>query len=222
MFLSEAADPKVLIQKALTGDPASVRALVDRLAPVISRRVSAALWSRRGKRSVAQEVADLSQDVFLALFQADGKALRAWDPARGMSLDSFVGLLAQHQVISILRSGRTSPWREDPTEIEDLERSGAQPSSPETVVASRESLRVLLDRLRETLSPRGLELFQRIIVDEESVDHLIATTGLTSDAIYQWKTRLLRTIRSLASEIGGPVSSGSGPTARMVKGVPQT
>jgi RNA polymerase sigma-70 factor (ECF subfamily) len=220
--LPDPQDQKLLIERALAGDSASVRVLVDALAPVISRRVAATLWLRKGRRSVAQEVADLSQDVFLALFQSDGKALRAWDPARGMSLDSFVGLLAQHQVISILRSGRTSPWRDDPTEIEDLERMGAFATTPEAIVGSRESLHLLLDRLRETLSPRGLELFQRIIVNEEPIDHLIATTGLTGDAIYQWKTRLLRAIRALAAEIGGPALSGKAASLRIVKGAPQS
>ena len=180
------------------------------------------LWSRKGKRSAAQEVADLSQDVFLALFQADGKALRAWDPARGMSLDSFVGLLAQHQVISILRSGRTSPWRDDPTEIEELERTGPPDSTPEGIVGSRETIVLLLDRLRATLSPRGLELFQRIVVDEEPIDRLIATTGMTGDAIYQWRSRLLRTARALAAEISAPVMSGKPTVPRIVKGAPQS
>jgi DNA-directed RNA polymerase specialized sigma24 family protein len=220
--LPEAQDPLFLIQQALAGDPVSVRALVDRLSPVISKRVAATLWQRSRKRNVAQETDDMVQDVFLALFQSDGKALRAWDPARGMSLDSFVGLLAQHQVISILRSGRTSPWREEPTEIEHLEESGASAPSAEGVVSSRQDLRTLLDRLRETLSPRGMELFQRIIVDEEPLDSLATTTGLTRDAIYQWKSRLHRTIRVLAAEMEGPVVSERLPNLRMVKRAPQT
>lgn len=164
----------------------------------------------------------MSQDVFLALFQTDGKALRAWDPARGMSLESFVGLLAQHQVISILRNGRTSPWREEPTEIEHLEQIGATAATPESVVSSREDLRSLLDRLRENLSPRGMELFQRIIIDEEPIDNLMAATGLSRDAIYQWKTRLHRTIRVLAAETGTTAMSEKAPSLRIVKGAPQT
>ena len=99
---------------------------------------------------------------------------------------------------------------------------GVPATTPEAIVGSRESLRVLLDRLSETLSPRGLELFHRIIVNEESIDHLVATTGLTGDAIYQWKTRLLRTIRALAGEIGGPVVSGNAASLRIVKGAPQS
>jgi RNA polymerase sigma-70 factor (ECF subfamily) len=118
-----------------------------------------------------------------------------------MSFDNFVGLLAHHQVISILRSNRTSPWREEPTEAEEIEPLGAPTANPEAITSSREDLRLLLDRLRETLSPRGLELFQRLIVDEEPLEELAARTGMTRDALYQWKSRLLRTVRSLAAEI---------------------
>jgi DNA-directed RNA polymerase specialized sigma24 family protein len=208
-----------LIQQALAGDAASVRALVDRLSPVVSKRVAATLWLRARKRNVAQDAVDITQDVFLALFRADGKALRAWDPARGMSLENFVGLLTQHQVISILRSGRTSPWREESSESDQqLEAVGAPGPSPEAVVSSRENLRALLDRLRENLSPRGLELFQRIIIDEEPIETLTATTGLTREAIYQWKSRLHRTIRSLATEADISKMSERPPSLRMVKG----
>lgn len=220
--MPEEQNPHVLIQQALAGDPPSVRALVDRLSPVVSKRVAATLWRLGNRRNVPQDAADMVQDVFLALFQADGKALRAWDPTRGMSLDSFVGLLTQHQVVSILRSGRTSPWREEPRETEHFEALGAPAASPETITSSREDLRSLLDRLRETLSPRGLELFQRIIIDEEPLETLAATTGLTRDAIYQWKSRLIRTVRTLASEIGVPAVSEMPAKLRIVKGAPQT
>jgi RNA polymerase sigma factor (sigma-70 family) len=215
--VSEAEDPRHLIQRALAGDRASVRALVDRLSPTISRRVAATLWQRSPKRNVAQDSVDMVQEVFLALFQADGKALRAWDPERGMSLDSFVGLLAQHQVISLLRSGRTSPWREELSETAEQQEAAASSPSPEAVVSSREGLRVLLDRLQERLSPRGLELFQRLIVDEEPIETLSAVTGLTPDALYQWKRRLLKLIRSLALEMSVPKMSDQPLELRIAK-----
>lgn len=220
--MSETDDPQVLIGRALAGDAVSVRALVDRLSPVISKRVAATLWRRTHGRQVAQEVDDMTQDVFLSLFQADGKALRAWDPARGMSLDGFVGMLAQHQVISILRNGRTSPWREEPTESDKFDDLGTSTLTPEAVISSREDLRTLLDRLRDSLSPRGLELFQRIIVDEEPLEELAAQTGLTRDAIYQWKSRLLRTIRKLASENGEPAVSETATPRRNAGEAPPT
>jgi DNA-directed RNA polymerase specialized sigma24 family protein len=220
--LPEPDDLRDLIQQALAGQPDSVRTLVERLSPVIAKRVAATLWQRRPKGNIPQESADMIQEVFLSLFQTQGKALRAWDPARGMSLDSFVGLLAQHQVISLLRNGRTSAWREEPTESEQMDTFPGPARTPDSIISSRDYLRHLLDRVRDNLSPRGLELFQRIIIDEEAVETLIADTGLTRDALYQWKSRLLRLVRTLSSEIDAPRMSEPAMALRMVKGAPQT
>ena len=107
--MTDTDDERSLILQALTGDAASVRALVDKLSPIVARRVTATLWHRTRGRNVAQDADDMIQEVFVSLFQSDGKALRAWDPERGMSLERFVGMLAQHQTISILRNGRTTP-----------------------------------------------------------------------------------------------------------------
>lgn len=217
-------DAQALIGHALAGEPAAVRSLVDRLSPIIARRVTATLWRVRSARraNVRQDAADLIQDVFLSLFQNDGKALRAWDPRRGMSLDSFVGLLAQHQVISLLRSGRISPWREDPLDTDEVAEIDSAAPTPEALFSSREKLSALLERVRQSLSPRGLELFQRMFIDEEPIEQLVAATGMTRDALYQWRSRLQRTIRALASE--GDVSSVSdrGGSERMVNRMPPT
>ena len=91
---TEAQDFRDIINKALAHEPASVRALVDKLSPVIERRVAFTLWQRISRRDVRQEVKDMTQAVFLSLFEDDGKALRAWDPDRGSPLESFVSLLA--------------------------------------------------------------------------------------------------------------------------------
>jgi RNA polymerase sigma factor (sigma-70 family) len=205
-----AEDPRDLVRKALARDPASVRALVERLSPVIERRVAATLWQRSGRRDVRQEVKDMTQAVFLSLFEEDGKALRAWDPARGSALEGFVALLAHRQVISILRRGRTSPWPDEPKESEWLEAIPADVPLPEQIVASREHLRALLDRVREELSPLGLEMFQRLIVDEEPLDEVGAKLGKSADALYQWRSRLLRRVKQLSAEIlAKPASAAS-------------
>lgn len=211
-----------LIRRALTGETASVRALVARLSPIIERRVAATLWKRERKRNIPQEVDDIAQEVLLSLFQSDGKTLRSWDPARGMSLDRFVGMLAQHQTISILRNGRTSPWRDEPTALEKLEKMDAWDVTPEAVTISRQSLQVLLDRMRATLSPRGLVLFQRIVVDAEPLDAVMAAEGLSQAAAYQWKSRLLQTMRSLAEDFRSRPLSERSPGLRIGKRVPQT
>jgi DNA-directed RNA polymerase specialized sigma24 family protein len=191
-------------------DSGAVRALVDRLTPVVQARVTRALLRRRGesgRRDVRQEVEDLTQEVFVALFRNRGQALRSWDPARGLSLENFVGLLAQHQVASILRSGRACPWTDVPTEATILDgQLQAEPSAaPDRVAASREELESLLAQVRAKLSPRGLVLFWRLLVREEPIEAVAAQTGMTAEAIYAWRSRLGRLARSMA---GGAPASG--------------
>jgi RNA polymerase sigma factor (sigma-70 family) len=215
---TEAEDLRELIRRALARDPASVQQLVDRISPVIERKVAATLWQRSIRRDPRQDVRDMTQAVFVSLFEDDGKALRAWDPARGCPFDAFISLLAHRQVISILRRGKTSPWPDEPTESEKLDRIEADSPAPEELVGSREHLRVLLDRLREELSPAGLELFQRLIVDEEPLEQLSRQTGKTQQALYQWRSRLLRRARELSSEILAAGTSEAAGERRIAEG----
>src|SRR5215471_16061481 len=96
---SDVADGE-LVKAALAGDRRATEDLVGRLARVIQVRVGVALLRRRHAargRTLAQEVEDLMQEVFAALFEQDGRVLRRWDPARGLSLKSYVGLVAERE-----------------------------------------------------------------------------------------------------------------------------
>lgn len=194
---------RALLDRALMGDAAATRELVRAVLPVVQVRIARVLVRRRaGKsRDVRQEVEDLAQDVFATLFEHDGRVLRAWDSERGLSLASFCGLIAEREAASILRSGRRSPWTEDATASDDLEKDAGVVPDAELRVASREHLELLTERLREELSPRGLEMFQRLLVEEETVESICASTGMTADAVYAWKSRLSKLARKLAAEI---------------------
>jgi RNA polymerase sigma factor (sigma-70 family) len=201
----EAAD---LVRRALAGDPAALNKLVAVLTPVIQARVTRTLLAHRhrlaGGRVVRQDVEDLSQDVFLALFSRDAHVLRDWQPGWGLSLQNFVGLVAERQVLSFLRSGRRNySWKEDPilTE-EELERESPE-IGPEDFAASRELLSLLLDRLREELSPLGWQMFELLFVQELSQVEVEAATSLSADAVYQWRRRLRLLARKLLAEISG-------------------
>ena len=126
----------------------------------------------------------------MALFTDDAKALKAWNPALGLSLANFVGLLAQRKVASILRSKRRMPWTEEPSDdaLENVSR-GSEPGA-DAQAGSRELLQRLFEHLQASLSPRGLELFYRLYVDEQSIEDVCAQTGLNASSVYQWKSRL--------------------------------
>lgn len=190
------------LEVALSGDTSALAELVDRLTPVVQTRVARSLRrrDRLGSRSVRQEVEDLSQEVFVALFADDAKVLRSWDPARGLSLANFVGFVAERQVASILRTGKRNPWREDPTLTEELD--GADPApDPHHAATSRQILRRLLLRLEEVLSPLGRHLFELIYLQEKSVSEVERETGLGSDAVYAWRSRLRRLARRNLAEL---------------------
>jgi RNA polymerase sigma factor (sigma-70 family) len=198
-------EPAGLVRRALSGDPTALTGLVAALTPVIQARVARTLLARRfrlaGGRDVRQEVEDLSQDVFLALFSRDGHVLRAWQAERGLSLENFVGLIAERQVLSFLRSGRRNPWKEDASFTAEELETEAPESGPEAVAASREHLALLLDRLREELSPLGWRLFELLFVQELSQAEVEAASGLSADAVYAWRSRLRRLSQKLLAEL---------------------
>jgi RNA polymerase sigma-70 factor (ECF subfamily) len=204
-----------LLEQALAGNQAALSRLVERLTPVIQARVARSLL-RTGRGAgprLRQEMKDLVQQVFLALFDDGGRILAGWDASRGLSLDNFVGLVAERQVISILRSGKRDPWKEDPTLVEEMD--GPSPEAdPEEAAASREELERLLERLRQTLSPLGWQLFDLLYLQDRSVKEVEDATGLSADAVYAWRSRLRRLARSL---LGERVSERA-PRERMTKG----
>lgn len=203
-----AAAERAFLKRALAGDHAAVARLVERLTPVVHARAARALL-RAGRGAgprLRQELKDLVQEVFLALFEAGGRILESWAPERGLSLENFVGLVTERQVISILRSGKRDPWREDPTLASELD--GASPDvGPEAAAASKQTLERLLERLRACLSPLGWQLFELLYLQERSVSEVEHSTGLSSAAVYAWRSRLRRLARRL---VDGPMSESDG------------
>ena len=200
-----------LVRSALAGDPTALNRLVAVLTPVVQARVARTLLAHRfllaGGRDLRQEVEDLSQDVFLKLFSRDAHVLRSWQAELGLSLENFVGMVAEREVWSFLRSGRRNPRKEDPSiPLEELKAEVLEPG-PEKVATIREHLGLLLDRLREELSPLGWWLFELLFVQELSVNEVRDASGLSADAVYAWRSRL----RSLARKLEAEMSGNTGP-----------
>jgi RNA polymerase sigma-70 factor (ECF subfamily) len=192
------------VGRALAGDERALSRLVQALTPVIQSRVARGLLLRRkgasAGRDIRQEVEDLTQEIFLLLFAEGGKVLRSWQPERGLGLLNFVGLVAERQTASILRSGKRSPWKEDPTLPEELEQA-APGRGPEEITASREQLKLLLHRLTEELSPLGRHLFDLLFLRELPFEEVTRQTGMTPDAVYAWRSRLRRLAGRLLGEL---------------------
>lgn len=190
-----------VVAAALSGDPVAVRRLVALLTPVVKYRAGLALLRLRpgGIVDHAQEVQDLTQEILLQLFKDGGRLLRTWDPSKGASLRTFVGLVAQRRAISILRSRSGVERLSD--DLSEIESEAANATPVDAVMASRQELQLILSRLQARLSPLGLELFYRLLCYQESIDQICASTGLSANAVYIWRNRLVKLVQVLAEEI---------------------
>jgi RNA polymerase sigma factor (sigma-70 family) len=197
-------DPwKSTLEQALGGDRQSIGVLIDGLGPVIQARVVRVL--RRlggvGRRDLRQEMEDLTQDVFAQLFAERGRALAAWDAERGLSLPNYVGLIAERHVYSLFRVDKRRPFREQATEAAAFERRGGGEPGPERTTASRQLLDRLLDRMRDSVTPLGLQIFQLAYVQEKEVADVARLCGITEDAVYIWRSRLRKRAAELLEEL---------------------
>ena len=191
-----------LIRHALNGDPDALGELVNRLTPVIQARVRRSLLRNRSGLESADPrelLKDLVQEVFLSLWRNEGAALRSWDPAKGASLENFVGLIAERKVIAHLRR-RSLPVASNPPEDHvlgpELRRAG-----PEHGTVSKHLLRALIEHLRKDLSPLGFTLFELLFIWEGTVREVSADLGMKPDAVRKWRTRLRAAAHRWLNEI---------------------
>lgn len=208
-------DLAAVLPRALDGEAGALGTLIAAFTPVVQARAARALARRARSRDVRQELEDMTQEVLCALFRNDGKILRAWDAARGLSLLNYVGLVAEREVGHVLASGRRTPWALDPTEDGALEATASGAPSVEDRVASQELFDRIHARLVAELGPKGLEVFRLLVVEETSFEDAAAITGLSTGALYTWRSRLLKRARELRDEMeattGNPDGRGIPP-----------
>lgn len=199
MSAPQAATPE-LVARAIARDAAAVRALVGALGPVIHGRIAKALYRRRAGRDIQDELEDMTQEVFLHLFDDDAKVLRSWDAERS-PLGAFVSLIADHHVFSKFRSRARRPWSNDIDELPEPDLHASDVHSPELRVSSRQALDAMLERLRAELSPKGFDVFVRLYVEEQSIERVSQDLGMSADALYAWRSRLSKLVRGFATDL---------------------
>lgn len=191
-----------LVARALAGDFEAQGRLVDKLSSEIHWSVAKMLrrW-RTGPaagRHLRQEVEDMVQEVFLELFEDDGKTLRSWDPQR-LPLEAFVGYVARIRTAEVLRS-RRSPWREEPNPPEDLPVETLR-RNPEHETLSHDELRKVHLCLTAGFQPEDAHLFELFFLRQVSPQEAAAATGRSVAAVYKWRSRLYQRARKCREEV---------------------
>ncbi|WP_437678118.1 hypothetical protein [Sorangium sp. So ce131] len=191
-----------LLTSALSGEVQSLRTMIAALTPVIHARVGRALHRRRARSAPADRKDDLVQDVFVELFRDGSRALRAWDPARGLSLANWVGLIADQRVAAAFRCRRRN-LDAAALPLDDAPEEGARSGDdPEAAVLARDQLERHLGQLRAELSPLGLSLLEALVLEEEPIASVCARTGMSTSAVQAWSSRLRRRLAELGGERG--------------------
>lgn len=199
---SETADA-MLVRAALEGDETACEELVIRLTPIIQRRVSRALAVCRATRasgSQRSDLLDLTQQMLLLLFEERGRVLVSWDPERGLSLNNFVGLVAEREALTVLRSGRRSAWAETPTG-DDILNAYRDESKSENVVSARDELTSIWRRLEGQLSPRGIALFRALMVEELPIEKVCEAFQMSATAVYNFRSRVRQRVREIRDSL---------------------
>ncbi len=197
----EAASDERVLARALADDRAALSELASRLAPIIRQRVARVLRRRGGAGQPRCALDDLTQEVFVRLLASDRRALRARDPARGLSVSRFVAMIAEREASSVLDSQRRTP-RSDGLELHaDLDEvHGAEEPGEQRQIA-RDLAVKLCEGLHAWLSPRGRALFQLLYVRDEPLEAVARRFGMPRSAVYAWRSRVGKRARELLDEL---------------------
>ncbi|PZR15420.1 MAG: hypothetical protein DI536_08185 [Archangium gephyra] len=181
-----------LIAAVSRKDRGATRTLVERLFPVVRARVRLVQARRSDLRAL--DTNDLIQQVFVVLLEADARQLAQWDPARGASLEGFVGMVTEREVGN---AGQRAGARQRFEVMTDAPADAAlDASSPEAQTSARDAVSRLGAFLDAQLPPRGRVVLKCLYSDGLDADETARALGVNRQVVYNWQHR----IRSLARE----------------------
>ncbi len=203
--MSEKADiPPDLVARALAGEEVACRALVDALTPVFQQEAARALRhsGQSTGRNLRQEVTDLTQEIFLSLFERDARALREWRPDGGRGLLTYLRVFARYQAVSLMRTQRRNPYTERPTDLGAPEAAGlaGQDRDLERRLQDRDTVAALGRRVEREMSELDQRLFHDLFVAERSNEEIAADLAITPGVLYKRIHRLRERLKDLLGE----------------------
>jgi len=198
----------LFVQAVVGRDASACKEAVLRFTPIIQRRVArrcnyyGSVLRLPMHRS---RMLDLVQEVLVVLFERDARVLNSWNPSRGLSLNNFVGLVAEREVSSVASSARRSAWAESVVDDNLLEVSDCVDSF-EGEVSSRDEFLKIWQRLKQELSPRALAIFDALLVQERSIEEVCESFDTTPNALYVFRTRIRERVKHIRQSLNRPRS----------------
>jgi RNA polymerase sigma factor (sigma-70 family) len=153
------------------------------------------LLSRTAVGELVQHRDDLTQASMLYLYENGGKVLRSWDPAGGMSLSSFVGLVVRRRVFRIFRYKRSNPTAANSLPPADIDKilEAAPPAlgSFEEEIAEASNLVAVRKCVNSSeISERDRRLYRAFYIEERPTIDISMEEKLSQDGIHQALKRM--------------------------------
>ena len=206
--LPEATDPTMeLLRACIRGDIAARRRLVEEYSGIVSYGVTV-IFQQFGRPSRKEEIEDLCQDVFLALFDQDARKLRQYQGRNGCSLASWIRVVANRLTIDRLRREGRTVSLDDPNNVESSRVREAEPDAkpgPEPLVAEAQRAAKVREMIGQ-LPPKDQLFVQLFYFQGLPIEEVAQTIGITTNAAYVRKMRLHEKLRRLVSgRFGGEI-----------------
>ncbi|MEQ8981912.1 MAG: sigma-70 family RNA polymerase sigma factor [Deltaproteobacteria bacterium] len=186
-------DDRQIVRRAFADeDEEALEQLLCRLVPIIRARAARAL--RRGPIG-AHDVADLVQEIWIALIADGGRRLLTYDPAHGLTLEGFVGLIAEREIASMQRKVLAKKRGGDLRIVSDDGLTvAACGGNPEDEAVTNDLAARLAAHLDAQLPVRGRLVWRLAFNDGQSTAEVARNMGVSQQVVYNWQHK----IRALA------------------------
>ncbi|MFN4257655.1 MAG: RNA polymerase sigma factor [Gemmataceae bacterium] len=179
-----------LLRCVQANDPAAWQRIVSLYSPLIFH------WCQRAGLQAA-DAADVSQEVFRAVAHAIG-AFRRDRP--GDSFRGWLRVITRNKLRDWARQRQLEVPAVGGAELLDLlghQDDNAKPTADPADVAedSQLLLRRALELIQAEFEERRWQAFWRVTIEDQSPDQVALDLGMTANAVYLAKSRILRRLR---------------------------
>jgi RNA polymerase sigma factor (sigma-70 family) len=188
-------DESRLIPALIAGDEQAWRELWLHYRPVMLRSITSV--SSRFRRVLS---ADDEQEIFatlcIRLLEDDRRRLAAFDPDRGCSLGTWLGMLAVRTAHDVLRQRRRESQRDH---LAVLDAAPAAGPDPYEQCLERERVEIV-QRLLTSCSDRDRQFFDQISADAFDPNAIAQQLGIAVTTVYTKKHKLVGRLSRLAEQ----------------------
>lgn len=194
-----------LVAAAIDGGGALGRELARYVYAHVRACAVHTLRTLQSRLDVTTEALDLAQELAVKAYERDGALLRRWDPARGRTtLHGYLHFVARREIVRRIRRAQ-----QDAVIGIDEVRERELPISSDVVTRIIEALRKdLVFQLLE----RELDDDDRALLEQlrsgVSTERGARILGISDNAYYQRKHRLIAKSKVIAAALDGPGASG--------------